>query len=218
MKLAGAQYNDHAYWERYLSHKDVWQSLFQPAGARYPLFIHTAVVDNRRGVLDANWAGYPDGYAVLGFLQYVFLPTAFHFCMHPQNTALYTPMLSTQEFADWVLESGAERLGEIRASLFELDALWNSGRTELIASLRSFCARFNARFSQGGVTLHVRLFRSTYEVARFIREAVWAEDVFLEDFRLTPQELDDWCRRFYHEPFARYSFLKFLNERVGLLA
>ncbi len=217
MNAAKVQYNGHTYWEHCLLQKDVWQSLFQPSGSRYPLFIHTAIVDKQRGVLDANWAAYPDGYALLGFLQYVFLPTAFYFCLHPQSTAMYTPVLSTEAFAEWIMENGGGRAHEMRASLFELDALWDSGRAELIPALRAFCARFHARFSAGGVTLHVRLFRSTYEVARFMREAVWAEDVFAEDFRITPQAFDDWCRRFYHEPFARHSFLKFLNERVGLL-
>ena len=219
MKPAAAAYNGHTCWEGYLAHKDVWQSLFQPtAGATYPLFVNTAIEAPARGIFDVNWAGYPDVYALLGFLQYVFLPTAFYSMLHPQAGQLYTPVLPTAELLDWIAESDAPQKDAMRAFLSELDAMWELDRIALTHALGTFSERLSDAFSATHTALYVRIFRSTYEVAQSIKDAVWAEDVFKEDFRITSGELDDWCRRFYHEPFARHSFLKFLNERVGLLA
>ncbi len=218
MKPAGIQYSSHTCWERYLTQKDVWRSLFQPSGARYPLFVNTAIEDRRRGISDVNWAGYPDVYALLGFLQYVFLPTAFYGMLHPEARCLYTPVLPADALLEWIQESNVLQKDALCTFLSELDEFWELDRVPLMHALSAFCARFNACFSRGGVTLYVQIFRSTYEVAQYVEDAVWADDLFEEDFRITPKELDDWCRRFYHEPFARHWFLKFLNERVGLLA
>lgn len=218
MKPAGAAYNGHTCWEGYLTNKDVWQSLFQPAaGANYPLFVNTAIEDRAHGIFDVNWAGYPDVYALLGFLQYVFLPTAFYSMLYPEHGQLYTPVLPTAELLEWIQESSTPQKEAMRTFLNELESLWELDRIALAHALSAFTERLSAAFSATHTVLYVRIFRSTYEVAQSIKGVAWAEDVFEEDFRITTSELDDWCRRFYHEPFARHSFLKFLNERVGLL-
>ena len=179
--------------------------------------MHTAFESLHTGKLDANWAGYPDIYAALGFLQYVVFPTAFYSVLHPQNEQLYTPIASTEELLFFIEESTSTEKEAMRSLLAELNAFWEMEPFALSRALPAFCERFSAHFSSPHMRFYVRIFKNTYEVARYIEAAVWAEDVFEEDFRITMLEFRQWCKRFYSEPFARLSFLKFLNERVGLL-
>ena len=72
-------YQSQVYWEAMLDRKDLWQGNFASGKpGRLPIFVHIQIENRQTGYFDNHWACYDEPERLLGFIRYVFLPTAFH--------------------------------------------------------------------------------------------------------------------------------------------
>ena len=218
MQLSSSRYDSADYWERMLTLGDVWQRCLAKHSHQRPVILNTAIMDRHAPIFDNNWGCYPDAYSALGFMQHIFLPTAFYLKMHPEHDLLYIPIEPAEDFLRDVEHSAAPEREIMADCLRELDALWVLNEGELDMSLRAFCKRFNAQWQGDDAFFHVTPYFHTREVGRAIRKEIWAEEMLKQELDLTGKELNAFCQQFYRQPQARELFMRFLNHRVGCLA
>ena len=218
MNSPACKYSQLGYWEWTLEKQDVWNNLFvPPEQLSSPVFVNACVIDDRRVLLDSNWACYPDSESVLGFMQYIFLPTVFYYAMNPETDHLVTPIVSTPEFLELIQKIDTPHRLAMSGFVYELCAVWkHTGQKQWDALLR-FCARFNQYWKEQGFLFCLNIFSGAEEVASYLKELVWCEELFEEEFGYSFQQLDELCQRFEEEPFAKHLLLHWLNTRVGTL-
>lgn len=213
------KYNNHYYWEGALARKfDVWQSHFDETADPYQvLFVNTTLIDYPRSTLDNNWACYPDSKALLGFLQYIYLPLVFYFTLHKDNDKLLIPIASTEELLASIEDSGSADATLMAAALEELTGLWQLDENACRTALADFCRRFNETWYRTDSILHIGLFDSTQAIARHLLEEQEFPEVLEEDIGLSPAQLTALCDNFYSDTFARKTFIKVLNNTIGCI-
>lgn len=213
------KYDNYLFWEGALSRKqDLWQSNFEPlVSAGDAIFINTAVIDCRRGVLDNNWACYANSKSLLGFVQYIYLPLAFYHTIHQDNEQLVVPMCSRADFIEYIRESGSGYAPLMEAALHELDGCWQLEDTSCLETMKAFCARFNTLWNRPDSVLYINIYSNTLEVAQDIIDSSVFPEVLEEDTGLTVQQLWNMCRDFYHDQFMQRNFVKILNNRIGCI-
>ncbi|MBN7772750.1 hypothetical protein [Clostridium aminobutyricum] len=218
MKRRNSKYNKSYYWEELLGREDVWKDMLVPPDKMSePVFINACLIDKDSGLIDNNWACYPDANALLGFIKYVFLPTVSYYMINTEREDIYTPVSSFEEFLDYIKESSWEDKHQMVDFAWELDGFWDMEQQESLHSVRQFCRKFNAFWSGKEVEWSIQIFFDTYEVGGYIKELIWCEELFKEDVGLSFQQLDDFCRRFYQESVNKHFFVRFLNNCIGCL-
>ncbi|WP_312520055.1 hypothetical protein [Anaerospora sp.] len=211
------KYNQYHYWEDLLANKkDLWKSSFAPiTTARETLFINTAIIDYQRNTLDNNWACYPDAKSVLGFIQYVQLPLAFFYTLNASEEALAFPVCSSQEFIEYLQESGSIHTPAMESAVLELSTYWDLDSVTCLEKLKDFCQRFNAFWDRDTSVLHIDVFENTYEIAHCLLDKSEFPEVMEEDIGLTAVQLFEMCKNFYHDQFLQKNFVNILNHKIG---
>ncbi|WP_085833009.1 hypothetical protein [Clostridium merdae] len=218
MRSPACKYQQPDFWEWTLGKQDVWNDLFvPPEQLRQPVFVNACVADEQRVLLDNNWACYPNTESILGFVQYIFLPTVFYYVLHPENDRLMVPIQSTTELLEMVYSSESPHRLAMSGFVFELSSIWQRSGEQQELALRHFCSRFNHYWQQKGLQLSLNIFCCAQEVALYLKELIWCEELFLEEFGYSYAQLDELCRRFETEPFAKHLLLNWLNTRVSSL-
>lgn len=218
MRSPACKYQQPDFWEWTLGKQDVWNDLFvPPEQLRQPVFINACVADEQRVLLDNNWACYPDTESILGFVQYVFLPTVFYYVLHPENERLMVPIQSTSELLEMVYSSESPHRLAMSGFVFELSSIWQRTGEQQKTALCHFCNRFNRYWQRKGLQLSLNIFCCAEDVATHLKELVWCEELFEEEHGYSYAQLDELCTRFETEPFAKHLLLNWLNTRVGSL-
>lgn len=218
MNSTACKYNQPEYWEWTLGQQDVWNDLFvPPEQLAAPVFVNACVADEKRILLDSNWACYPDIESVLGFVQYIFLPTVFYYAMHPENDRLMVPIQSTPEFLELIQKTDTPHRLAMSGFVYELCAIWSHTEQKQWDAFTRFCSRFNQYWENRDEMFSLNIFPKAEAVASYLKEQVWCEELFEEEFGYSYSQLDELCSRFETELFAKHLMLHWLNTRVGSL-
>lgn len=211
------KYNHPVYWENLLTKQaKPWQSCSVPfEAAQQAIFINTAIIDYRRNTLDNDWSCHPDAKSLLGFIQYLHLPLAFYYTLNQDKDALYFPIATSQEFIEYVQETGSPYANVMIEAIRELTDLWELDNHTCLERLKDFCMKFNEYWYQDNFILNINIFASTYEIAEYLININEFPEVLEEDFGLSTNQLFRMCDSFYHEQFMYKNFVKILNHKIG---
>lgn len=219
MNPSACKYSYPGYWAWTLQKKDVWNSLFAPPDELdHPIFVNTWVAGGTRGFLDNNWACYPDVKALLGFVQYVYLPAAFYYVTHKENRELMIPICSTEALLTRLWESGSRHSAAMCSFVRQLRAVWNETEEEQPKALARFCAGFNRYWARQDCRLGIQLFFGVDAVADEVKNCIWCEELFAEETGFSYRQFDELCARFAGEDFAKHLLLHLLHTRIGCLS
>ena len=209
-------YGTAMFWEWALEHHNVWQGFFLDAKKiSSPIFLNTTMIQYQGIVYDNDWVCYPNIYAALGFIQYVFLPSVFYAINHPENQQIYIPVCSTETYIEEYLNHENAQCRQMAETLRSLALFWQLEASALVIKLLQFCNRFMNDWSTGDTVMNIRLFQDAYDVNRFVQEALWDDGIFYEDIGVRRDEFEHFCEQFYQETSCREIFIRFLNHRVG---
>lgn len=213
------KYNNPYYWEGILlKKKDLWQNYFaDKQSAEDAIFINTVVIDYERAIVDNNWACYPDTKALLGFIQYIYLPLAFFYTINVTNRELYIPIFSHQEMITYIRESKSDYGSVMETSLDELNTYWELDNASCLQRIREFSSTFNAFWNQENSILHLGIFGSTFEIADHLIHKNDMIQVLEEDIGLSTRQFMTMCENFYTNQFTKRAFVKLLNHDIGCI-
>lgn len=211
------KYNSPYYWESSLARKtDIWQNCFiNDNHLDQTLFLNTAVIDYPRRVLENNWACYPDSKSVLGFLQYIYLPSVFYFTLHKAADVMYIPIATTDEFITLLRNSEKPEALRMVQLLEELRNFWVYDEANCRVALSDFCQHFNGIWQCESAILHIGFYTHTSEIAQRIIANYDFPELLVEDSGYTPEFLTKLCEEFYTNPFIKKNFISILNHAIG---
>lgn len=211
------KYNHHHYWENLLAkQKKPWQSCFVPfEAASHAIFVNTTIVDYQRNTLDNDWSCHPDIKSLLGFIQYLHLPLVFYYTLNQDKEALFFPISSSNDFIEYIQESGSVHAQMMADAIAELSSFWELDNQTCLEKLQDFCLKFNSYWYQDNLILNINIFSNTYEIANYLIGLNEFPEVLEEDIGLTTNQLFSMCDNFYREQFIQKNFVKILNHKIG---
>jgi hypothetical protein len=216
------KYNDSYYWENIIFEKrNHWKSLFLDLPIKKDtIFINTTLINYSKDVIDTNWASYNDVKAVLGFLQYVYIPTGFFFALNDLEEIYVT--IGTSEV---ILEELNEQFHDnnhikiMEKFITELNTYWELDEDECKIKLKEFCRKFNAYWNTYDDKLCINLFYSINEIEKYIFESeiIQFAEVVEEEIGLSRKEFHEKFNDISENQFMSNVFLNFLNDNVGYI-
>lgn len=216
------KYNNSYYWEGLIFEKrNLWKNLFLDLPIKKnSIFINSTLINYNKDILDSNWASYNDIKAILGFLQYIYIPTGFFFVLNDLQEIYVT--LGTSEV---ILEEFNEQFDEnihikiMDKFVIELNTYWELNEEECKIKLKNFCREFNAYWKMYDEELCINLFYSVNEIEKYIFEADISQftEVVEEEIGISRKEFHGKFSDIYENQFMAHIFLNFLNDSVGYI-
>lgn len=217
MNSSVCKYSLPDYWEATLIKKDVWNGLFGPSDELgTPIFVNTCVIDSKNKFIDNNWACYPDMQALLGFVQFIFLPTVFYHLIDDWACELITPICSEQELLTMILGSRSPHR-MIMVQLEQLAAVWDCEESQRQNALEQFCRQFNLHWHQQGRRVALDVYFGVSAVADKVKSVIWCDELFAEETGFTVHQFNRICDRFKHDAIAKHILMRVLNHGVGCI-
>lgn len=224
--MAANKYRSYDYWHHLIiNHRLEYDGLFlRLPMTRESLIAHHAIV-NCYGEFEAGWMVYPEVDAVLGYLEFVFLPAAFlTWCGREDERAILIPEGSAEDFVEFAAFSGKFKyLDEIplmRETARQLDPLWLLPDQEKRVGLRAFTQILQDTWpTRQDVFFFFHLFESTVEVSEDIIKGYEEDgllDYFEQEIGMTKEEWLHVAEQAYENEFMRHKFIDILNNRISM--
>ena len=178
--------------------------------------INANLIDSERQIVSAPWFAFKSPYAILGFLQYVFLPTLSYYLLE-KKSELQMPLVNTETLCEYLEISALPEKKNLLALFIEVQELWQYDENIVNEKIVVICEKVNALTFQKNILVKIFLFDDATKVCDHIKEHIWSEEVFKEDFGCSYCWLEDLCLASRKGPFFKNRLLKFLNSKVGCL-
>lgn len=218
-------YKDFSYWDDNFSNPD---ALFSGCFKDYRIskeskIAYIGFLNCEKGVLEYNFSSYPCAYALLGFIQHIFLSTAFFtwydthyndFCIPMDTFDNVVSNLSKNNIID------IAGLDSFKESYEFLDNLWNLDEDDLIPELIDFCNDFSLCWDNDPEKkIFIKIFNSPQEIYPFVIDSIgWDFDEFIEEeISMSKDTLKSTCENVFIQPFINERFIDILNINMPIL-
>jgi len=219
-----SKYSIFDYWRTKLNQNELfWSGLFenQPIG-RDSVIISPVILNSYSNQAEVAWAVYPNVKSVIGFLKFIYLPTAFIGFIQKETEYLYYFQEDLDDVLDEYKEKYPEKIDLITKMehfYYHLEELWGKDDASCLEGLKQWTNGFNENWEESvGVSLTFHVFRSPKEAADYIVKT-YEEDLGIEsledDIGLTKNEFlqlasDD----IYQNDFLKRKFADILTNRL----
>ncbi len=194
---------------------------------RESVIIYIGIMDRQKVLLRSGWSSHSDGNAALGFLQHVFLPTAFYTWVDRQSDDFYFSLLPfhalKHEMIAYFDEQGTsfdeQDVLKMEEEYQRLNCIWSQNDHEQRRALQSFCEQFNITWDQDPERkLFVKVFCHCNEIVDFILENIENEsiDVIEEQIDMSIEQLYFMCNNAYDEPMINKNMVELLNNKIPI--
>lgn len=219
-----AGYDNSFFWENLIiKNEPMWKDAFNNLElTRKSKFIRTSIINYDKNILEDNWAYYPNSKSLLGFIQYVFIPTAFFTLLNNQYEEIIMPVAPTYDiveyFKDFMDKKDELILFIMKENLQELNTFWKLNEQELLKALKNFSKKFNEKWKEkNGKMLSLNIFENVIKVGEYIMPKE-GKDVFTEvleeEIGMTKNQWEDVYMNVYDNEFIRKKFIDILNYRI----
>lgn len=213
------------YWKRKISQNELfWYGLFdnQPI-TRDSLIIQIGILNSYTNQAVDGWAVYPDLQSFIGFLKYIYLPTAFIGLIKED---IDNPYFIDEDLASLLIEFKEEYpekkslIIKMETYLTELDNLLLDSKELSFQKLNEWTTRFSNDWMENkGVVLSLNLFSSPKEAMNFVIN-VYEEDLDIDmlerDLGFTKEELISIASdEIYESEFMKRKFTDLLTDRLA---
>ncbi|GAA0732845.1 hypothetical protein [Clostridium oceanicum] len=220
------RYDNYYYWEHMITNnKPVWKDCFENLSlTKNSKFIHTGIINYDKNIIEDNWACYPNAKSMLGFIQYVFIPTAFFTWLNNEFDEVVIPIASSYNILDQIKEFDKEKneylISNMKEDIESLNNFWTLNEEECFKSLKIFTKKFNEKWhKENKKILKLSVFQSPNEIEEYVMPE--NDDIFIEvleeEIGLSKKEWQNVCKNVYHNEFVKSKFIDILNYKVGCL-
>ncbi|EKQ56979.1 MULTISPECIES: hypothetical protein [unclassified Clostridium] len=220
-------YNNFSFWEnKILNDENIWEGYFENKEiTKTSKIIYTGIFDLDKNILQCGWAVYPCGYSLLGFLQYVFLPTSFFTWFDRKSKDFYIPVTEFNNVVSETLKyndsnEDLNSVNSIKKSYDFISSLWDSNYDSLDLQLKVFSDSFNNNWDNEPIQkLFLKVFENPCEVYDFIKDSIaWDSKEFIEeDISMTLDALKFACENAVDEPLLSKRLIDILNTNAPIL-
>lgn len=196
VSTTSSAYNVSFFWENLiLKEAPLWEGGFQELPlTKDSLFIYTVVMDYHKNFIKNRWAYYPNVYALLGFLQYVFLPTSFFTLLDDATDDYYMPLATGEQLLQYMSQldqapdvkqtvpqgqsclpkpsddpEKQQRLQLMNSQLEEINTCWHLSPQACLEKLQVFSSHFHETWPESNNKLvYFRIFQNPEEIGDFV--------------------------------------------------
>ncbi|WP_089284635.1 hypothetical protein [Anaerovirgula multivorans] len=224
-----SKYESFYFWEN-LIHKEepLWENGFQNKPlTESSIYIYTVLMDHNKDFLKSKWAYYPDVYALLGFLQYVFLPTSFFTWLDNDVDGFNIPLTTGEELLQIMLEVEKTldpwEIGLMKTQLEEVKAFWQLSEEACLEKIHQFSVAFNQSWiGKSDKLVYFKIFQTPVDIGKYVLQGgeIAGEgftEVMEEEIEMTKAQWEDVYQKVYQDPFMRKKFIDILNYKIGCL-
>ncbi|EPY2276898.1 hypothetical protein ACXAT3_001626 [Clostridium sporogenes] len=215
------KYNNLFYWENLLvKRENIWSGNFKDIPiSQKSLFINTTIIDYEKHIFDNNWAVYPDVKSLLGFIQYIFIPTVFFCYVNNTSEEIVTPIASKEELLEEI-----KTLCKNEGSIIEIEYFINKAYNlselseyQLIDELKKYCLEFNRKWEEKTKIFHISIYSSGKEIIEKISKQDNFLEVIEEDIGMSISILKEITKDLQYNLFMKSNFIKILNNQIGCI-
>ena len=211
-------YMDHFFWEnKIMKEQTLWEGRFDKKDiTNSSKIIYTGILDLEKNILKCGWAVYPNTYSLLGFVQHVFLPTAFFTWFDRESEGFFIPVSPFDIVINEVTRVNnsninLESVDLMKKSYDFINNLWKFNYDLLNLGLKSFSDTFNSIWdSEPHQKLFIKIFDSPSDTFDFIKNSVgWSNsDEFIEEeISMSLDTLKFTCDNALTEPLLNKKFI-----------
>ena len=170
-------YNSFDYWKELISENRTIRGhmLMHKLPTDKSLYIHTLIFCRENG-LNNIWGYLPDDKALIGYIQYSFLPEAFYIWINSKNGSVQAIPIKS---AEQVISDGEkdkkitkEEATKMRNHLNMIKKCWDLPKGKLILELKKFVRDFNRIwYGDSSEFLYLKIFEKPEELGKFVLES-----------------------------------------------
>lgn len=187
------------------------------------IMMYIEIIDRQKNILRSGWSSYEDIDTAHGFLQYVFIPTAYYTWVERKSEGLWIPLSPFDVLKHEVLKAvdGVEERVLVDAEKMEkkyglLSNMWGIGQKEKLMKLKIFCDDFNKIWNrEPDQKIYIRIFQKPAEIYQHICEGEFQE-VIEEEISMPLEDLKFICDQAYEQPLINRNMIKMLNNIIPL--
>lgn len=225
--LPKSSYNSLTFWENeIIRDNNLWEGYFNNKNiTNDSKIIYTGILDLNKNILQCGWAVYPCTYSLLGFLQYVYLPTAFFIWFDHKSDNFYIPLSNFSTTVRKTLKDNNSNVNlnsvnSMKKAYDYLNHLWNADSDSLSLKLDIFCNTFNTTWNNDpNQKLYIKIFDNPTDTFDFVKESIIfdSKDFIEEDISMTLDTLRFACNNAMEEPLLNRRFIDILNTNVPII-
>lgn len=218
------KYDSLYFWEQMLDKSDGVLSIFKDKPiVPESVFFHGVIVNCNSTNLIDEWFCFPEVKALLGFIKYIYLPTA------------YFMFLGNEEELNFVYADGntllehmeshkdcnnKHMIPDMRDFIEKIDGIFNSEDDSILNELKHFSDTFQKSFNKGVDRFaYFNIFQNPSEVGKFLLNS-YKDDENMDINDIESQlgvSAEEWlniCENVYENAFMRKRFIEILNNRI----
>ena len=217
------QYQHYDYWlKRLENNEDLWSGLFENKPIdRESIIVAPTILNSYKNQHEDAYVVYPDAESVLGFLTYIYLPTAFS-GVFDHDSADY---IIGDDLDDFFREqkinnpNKVEMIKHMESLYNDAHALWIHEEGTLLDNFIEWTNRFNEDWLDiKGIGLSFTIFTSPADLANEVIR-VYEEDLDIkmleEDIGITKEEFINLASDdLYANEFMKRKFTEILTNRL----
>ena len=216
-----SKYDNYYFWENIVKQDRHDNPFANDIISKESVFLHGIIINCYGGSYE-RWLHFPSIEALIGFLNYIFIPTAFLTLLTGEEGVL---IANVSDLLDLMNKSDKcekkELIPDMREFGIKLREFWNYDATTCIDKLKSFSANYNARWSEAyDIFSYFDIYESPNELGNYIVGAY--ENSGQVDISVLEQQLgvskQEWlsiCSQVYENKFMQRKFTEVLNNRIN---
>lgn len=222
--MKSLKYKQFYFWENLIiKNENLTEGYFRGMPlSRQSVFVNTVIVNCKTSILYDWWICFPDSSAALGFIQNVFLTSAYNSYLSPEEDYVAIITGTPEELLDVLEEetssANKEDIPDMRKFVEDIEKLWQQDDEKLYDAFKEYSNEFNKRW--GNVSnsfFYFNIFRSAEEVGQYVIEGYEGEnilDYFTEETGLTKEQWLDIYNNVYENDFMKKKFMEILNNKI----
>ena len=216
-------YNSFDYWKELISENRTIRGhmLMNKLPTDKSLYIHTLIFCRENG-LNNIWGYLPDVKALIGYIQYSFLPEAFYIWINSKNGSVSTiPIKSVEQ----VISDGErnnkitkEEAEKMRNQVIMIKKCWDLPKNKLILELKKFVRDFNRTwYGDSSEFLYLKIFEKPEELGKFVLESSYMSSSEDELKEKTNEDTTTWlemCKKATTNKKSGEQFRRILQKNL----
>ena len=216
-------YNSFDYWKELISENRTIRGhmLMNKLPTDKSLYIHTLIFSKGNG-LNNVWSYFPNVNALIGYIQYSFLPEAFYIWINSKNGSVSTiPIKSVEQ----VISDGErnnkitkEEAEKMRNHVTMIKKCWDLPKNKLILELKKFVRDFNRTwYGDSSEILYLKIFEKPEDLGKFVLESSYMSSSEDELKEKTNEDTTTWlemCKKATTNKKSGEQFRRILQKNL----
>lgn len=189
------------------------------------VFLNVIIVNPYSNQNENSWVAYPDVYAALGFIKYIYLPTAIYGFFEKEAADAGRIIEENMEsYLQYQLETNQsvsqELITELQVLYRQVDKLFSCNKKECFDGLKRIGKRLNnITPNEVYAYFYFYLFSTPKEVGEFLVDSYTSEEMLgietlEEDLGVSKEEWIDITSHVYENEFMKRRFTDILTNRL----